>query len=106
MSMLYVLIAEDAPGSAVLRRELMQAHLDWVLTVMARVRVAGPLKTAPDGEPCMSLYIIEATSEADARDFIAADPYLRGGVWRQVTVRPFVAAAGSWVGGASWLPRA
>jgi hypothetical protein len=102
--MLFVLIGRDAVDAAVLRKQHLQAHLDWVAGVMDRIRVAGPVMD-PVGETCMSLYVLEAGSEAAAREFIAQDPYFRNGVWRELTVQPFVAAAGTWVGGASWLAR-
>lgn len=99
---LFMLMGRDGEGAGLLRSQHLQAHLAWVSTVMPRVRVAGPLCDAT-GQPCMSLYVIEADDELAARRFIHQDPYFRAGVWREVQVLPFTAAAGTWVGGATWL---
>jgi hypothetical protein len=99
---LFVLIGRDGDGAGPLRREHLQSHLAWVTTVMAQIRVAGPLRDAT-GNPCMSLYIVEADDELSAHRFIHDDPYFRAGIWKEVQVLPFVAAAGTWVDGAAWL---
>lgn len=100
--MLFLLIGEDSDDAPRLREELLQAHLDWVVGAMERIRVAGPLRDGA-GRNCASVYVLEADDESDARGLIGGDPYFRGGVWRTVSLRPFVAAAGTWTGGATWL---
>lgn len=101
--MLFVVIGTDGPEAKSRRRELLAGHLAWVEGVMPSVRVAGPLRETADGEPCMSLYVLEAEDEAAARALVAGDPYFKGGVWKTVEFRHFNAAAGTWVGGAAWL---
>jgi len=100
--MLFVVVGQDSSDAPRLREVLLQAHLDWVVGVMDRIRVAGPLTDA-HGRPCASLYVLEAEDEHAARRFLEGDPYYSGGVWREVSFRPFVAAAGTWTGGPSWL---
>jgi uncharacterized protein YciI len=100
--MLFVVIGTDGPEAPTRRREHLEAHLDWVRGAMERIRVAGPLRATPGGEPCMSLYVLDAVDEADARALLATDPYFKAGVWRTVDFRAFHAAAGTWVGGAAW----
>lgn len=103
--MLYLVIGRDSADSPRLRQQHLQAHLAWVLTVLDRIRVAGPVRSAPDGDTTMSVYILEAVDEADVRRFLAGDPYFQAGVWKEFEIRPFTAAAGTWVGGATWLKR-
>lgn len=103
--MLFIVICTDGPDAAGRRRTHLDAHLAWVLTAMERLRVAGPVRDAPDGAPCMSVYILEAADEADARALVATDPYFKAGVWQSVEFRHFNAAAGTWVGGAAWLQK-
>jgi uncharacterized protein YciI len=86
----------DAPGAAPLRQQHLAAHLAHVEAQMERYRIAGPL--AGTG----SLLVIEADDTDSARVFIMADPYGQAGVWAEVIVEPFMAAAGTWVGGAAW----
>ena len=103
--MLFVVIGTDGPDAAERRRAQLDAHLAWVLTAMERLRVAGPVRDAPGAAPCMSVYILEAADEEDARALVATDPYFQAGVWQSVEFRHFNAAAGTWVGGAAWLQK-
>ena len=41
MPMLYVVVGEDAADAPRLREALLQAHFDWVLGAMDRIRAAG-----------------------------------------------------------------
>ncbi|MCU0975655.1 MAG: YciI family protein [Steroidobacteraceae bacterium] len=100
--MLFIVIGTDGPDAAERRRAHLDAHLEWVLTAMDRLRVAGPVRNTPGGAPCMSIYILEAIDEADARALVGSDPYFKAGVWQTVEFRLFSAAAGTWVGGATW----
>jgi uncharacterized protein YciI len=99
--MLFVLMGHDSANAPELRRQFLSAHLEWVVGVMEHIRVAGPVADE-QGQPCMSLYIVDSATESEARALIETDPYFRCGVWRELIVRPFVAAAGTWVGGANW----
>lgn len=91
----------DAAGSGPIRQQHLAAHLAHVEAQMARYRIAGPIKNA-DGVNIGSLLVIEAADADDARAFIMADPYGRTGVWASVEIEAFMAAAGTWVGGATW----
>ena len=101
--MLFLVMGTDGPEAPALRKAWLQQHLDWVLGAMPAIRVAGPLLESSDGAPCASLYVIEAEDQAAAETLLAGDPYHLAGVWRSVTLMPFKAAAGTWVGGAAWL---
>lgn len=103
--MLFAIIATDGPDAARLRKAGLAAHLQFVQSVLEVIRIAGPLLDAPGGRPAMSLYVIEAVDVAAALQFLEGDPYYQAGVWADVTIRPFLGAAGTWVGGAAWLVR-
>lgn len=103
--MLFAIIATDGPDAARLREAWLAAHLEFVLGALDVIRIAGPLLDAPGGRPVMSLYVIEAVDSAQALKFLEGDPYYQAGVWADVTIRPFLGAAGTWVGGAAWLAR-
>ncbi len=93
---LFAVRCVDVEGAGPLRQQHLMAHLAHVEAHMARYRIAGPL--APSG----SLLVIEAADAGDARAFIMADPYGAAGVWAEVIIEEFRAAAGTWVGGATW----
>lgn len=52
------------------------------------VRVGGPL-LGDAGEMMGSLLIIEADTRADVEAYLADDPYVREGLYRQVTISTF-----------------
>jgi uncharacterized protein len=93
---LFAVRCVDDAGAGPLRQQHLAAHLAHVEAQMARYRIAGPL--VPSG----SLLVIDAADADDARAFIMADPYGEAGVWAEVIIEEFRAAAGTWVGGATW----
>jgi uncharacterized protein len=101
MMTIYAIRCVDGAGAAALRQQHLVAHLAHIEANIERYRIAGPLKGA-DGADIGSLLVIEATDAAAARAFVISDPYGAAGVWADVTVDVFLAAAGTWVGGAAW----
>jgi hypothetical protein len=84
--MLFVIIGHDGPDSKERRRKLRPDHVEHLrrLSRAGRVPLAGPFT---DGSG--SLVVIEAESLGDAWDLVAEDPYVGGGVFDRVEVRPF-----------------
>ena len=84
--MLFVIIGHDGPRGAELRPGLRPAHLDNLrpLSEAGKVPIAGPFT---DGSG--SLIIVDLESEAEARAFANTDPYVTGGVFERVEVKPF-----------------
>ena len=94
--MLYMIYAEDAPGSGEKRRAARPAHLHRIQPLLdaGRVIVAGPLPAidSPDPGPAGmagSLIVAEFDSLEAAQAWIDADPYVTQEVFERVTVRPF-----------------
>jgi uncharacterized protein YciI len=93
----YAIIAEDVEASLPIRRETRPAHLERIQALVdeGRVLCAGPhpaLDAADPGEAGFtgSLIIAEFNSLQEAERWAAEDPYTVAGVFRQVTVKPFV----------------
>jgi hypothetical protein len=84
--MLFVLIGHDAPDAKDKRPKLRPEHLAHLeaLAREGRIPLAGPFA---DGTG--SLVVLEADSIEEAWRIVAADPYVRGGVFDRVEVRPF-----------------
>ena len=101
----YAIVLRDAPGSAAPRREHLQRHLEFVERVIDRILVAGPLGDPASGAQTGSLYVLDVADPAAARALLEQDPYYVAGVWAEVTIEPFAAAAGAWVGGLAWKKR-
>ncbi|MBS0394404.1 MAG: YciI family protein [Proteobacteria bacterium] len=95
--MLYVILGRDAPGSLAKRRAARPAHLERLQALVAdgRLLLAGPLPAvdAPDPGPAGftgSLIVAEFESQAAARAWAEADPYVTEGVFERVEVLPYL----------------
>jgi uncharacterized protein YciI len=95
--MLFVITAFDRPGALDLRLQVRPAHLDYLKSQAAQIKVGGPLLNENE-QPMGSLLIIEANDRAAAEAFAAGDPYRREGVFERVEIRPWRAALGAWTG--------
>ncbi|HUY39174.1 MAG TPA: YciI family protein [Candidatus Binataceae bacterium] len=84
--MLFVIIGHDGPNGAALRPKLRPAHLENLRPFVSRgeVVIAGPFT---DGSG--SLIVVNLATESEARALANSDPYLTGGVFARVEVKPF-----------------
>ncbi len=94
--MLYMIYAEDAPGSLEKRLTARPAHLERLQALQkeGRLVLAGPLPAidSPDPGPAGfsgSMIVAEFASLVDAREWAEHDPYSSAGVYANVTVKPF-----------------
>ncbi len=90
----FILRCLDKENSLELRKATRAAHLDYVAAAPLTVLVAGPMLDA-DGDPNGSLFILEATDEADVRLFAENDPYNKAGLFEKVEISPFNIVTGS-----------
>ncbi len=85
------MIAHDGPDGATLRNQHRERHLAHVekLDRAGRIVMAGPIRD--DANECSigAVIVFEAADLQDARDLVDSDPYVAGGVFESVTVRPF-----------------
>lgn len=84
--MLFALICTDRPDSVELRMKVRPDHLNYLESLGAALKAAGPF-TSADGRPTGSLVIVEAPDEEAARRIAAADPYAAAGLFAAVDVR-------------------
>lgn len=98
---LFAIHAIDGPGGAEKRSAHVAAHLAHVEANIARYAVAGPLRDGA-GESVGSLLVIHADDLADARAFLAEDPYAQAELWAEIRIDAFSGAAGEWIGGVTW----
>lgn len=94
--MLYVILAEDVPDSLARRAPARARHYERMTAMQdaGRLVISGPCPAidSPDPGPAGfsgSVIIAEFDSLADARAWIADDPYVTSGVFAKVTVKPF-----------------
>ena len=83
---LFAVICRDKPGALQVRLDTRDAHLAHIRD-SGIVAMAGPLME--DGQMCGSLVVLDTDDLDAAQAWAAADPYVAGGVYAQVDVRPF-----------------
>jgi uncharacterized protein len=95
-------ICHDGPDSQAARKTAAPDHLRYVEAILDRLALAGPL-FSPDGQRMIgSLYVFKTGSLDEARQWLEGDPYFEARFWRSIDYRPFLPAAGDFVGGTIW----
>lgn len=94
--MLYAIIAEDYPDSLEKRLAARPEHVARLqeLKKQGQLILAGPHPSIDSDDPGSagfsgSLIVAEFSSFNDAQSWASADPYIKAGVYKQVTVKPF-----------------
>ncbi len=92
--MWFAIIGEDVERSAELRKTFRPAHLARLESLQAedRVLVAGPLpvnETNDDEGFSGTLMVVDFPNLAAAEAWAVSDPYVTGGVFKSVSVKPF-----------------
>jgi len=94
--MWYAIMTEDIEDSLALRVKARPAHVARIeeLVAQGRLLVAGPHPAVDSEDPDSagfsgSLVIAEFPSLEEAKSWADADPYMEGGVYNRVTVKPF-----------------
>lgn len=92
---LFAIIGHDVADSSAKRTEIRPAHLARIQALHAQNRlvVAGPTPIA-HGEPAMSGSLIVAHFDnlEQAHAWVNDEPYLHGGVYSHVDIKPFIQA--------------
>ncbi len=94
--MLYAIIATDHPDSLEKRLAARPGHISRLQTLQneGRLLLAGPFPAIDSPDPGTagysgSLIVAEFPSLEEAQGWANADPYVTGGVYAGVTVKPF-----------------
>ena len=92
----YAFYCEDAEDVLEKRKSIRPAHLTRleILNNENRLLAAGPLMDQDGDNPFIagihgSLIIAKFNSLSEAKEWIAADPYVTAEVYQRVTVKPF-----------------
>lgn len=91
--MYVAIISQDVPNSLPLRRSARPAHLARLEALRAqdRLLLAGPFPEEDDQKEGFtgSLIVAHFDSLEAGRTWAQEDPYVKAGVYAQVTVKPF-----------------
>ncbi len=92
--MLFIATCVDKPNSVEKRLENRPAHLAWLTSLGAKVKIGGAMLADDLKTPIGSMLIFEGESEADIRAILAEDPYARAGLFDSVSLKPWRQAVG------------
>ena len=98
----FLVHGRDGPGTAQLRVDHLEGHLEHVERHWQRYVIAGPVRPDPGGDIVGSVLLIIAEDEEDARALCDGDPYFACGLFETVTVQAFTPAVGRFLGGVTW----
>jgi uncharacterized protein YciI len=94
--MIYAIISQDVPDSGPLRTKARPKHIERLeeLKNAGRLILAGPCPAIDSEDPgpagfTGSLVVAEFENLAAAQQWADADPYVAGGVYADVVVKPF-----------------
>lgn len=89
-----------------IRARLLADHLAYIESILPHILVAGPVRapgSSSDTEPVTgSMLVFRADTETQARTLLEGDPYFKAGLWEVMAIYPYLAVAGTWVGGKTW----
>ncbi|MBP9184134.1 MAG: YciI family protein [Fuscovulum sp.] len=86
------LICIDKPGHLEVRKANREAHLAY-LAATGVVEMAGPF-LSETAEMCGSLLVLQVDSLQAAKDWAAADPYAKAGLFDRVEIREWKKVVG------------
>ena len=87
--MLFIAICTDRPDSLQLRLDTRPAHLAYLTSLGAKVRVGGAMLTADRQGVVGSLLIFEGDNEAEIAAMVANDPFAKAGLFASVDIKPW-----------------
>jgi hypothetical protein len=98
--MRYAVIARDGadPEAKARRLAVRPAHLERVAPFVERGRVLiGGAILDEVGDMVGSVLLTDFASREEAEAWVAEDPYVTGGVWKEIEVLDFRPAVGAWL---------
>jgi uncharacterized protein YciI len=97
--MQFLVIAKDGTDEGALerRQRTRPSHLESIgpLVDAGNVLVGGAILN-DSGDMIGSMVLVEFPDRTDVDAWIARDPYVTDGVWRDIEITPFRTAVGAW----------
>jgi uncharacterized protein YciI len=92
----------ESADTAALRETHLRAHFDYIEGILDRLLVAGPAGGKANDDFAFSVFVYATDDRNEAERLLHGDPYYDCGLYGDVTLEPFVPAAGAWIGGKVW----
>jgi uncharacterized protein YciI len=95
----FLVIARDGTDEGALERRVQArpTHLEQIAPLVdaGNVLVGGAI-LSESGDMVGSMVLVDFPHRKDVDDWLAKDPYVTQGVWREIEVTPFRTAVGAW----------
>jgi uncharacterized protein YciI len=95
----FLVIARDGMDEGALERraQARPTHLEQIAPLVdaGNVLVGGAI-LSESGDMVGSMVLVDLPERKDVDDWLANDPYVTQGVWREIEVTPFRTAVGAW----------
>jgi uncharacterized protein len=97
--MQFLVVARDGTDDGALdrRQRTRPSHLESIQPLVddGHILVGGAI-LSDAGEMIGSMLLVDFPERADVDAWLAGDPYVTRGVWREIEVTPFRTAVGAW----------
>jgi uncharacterized protein len=86
----YVIHCLDHDGAVNKRLEHYEAHKAYLGDAAMKTVISGPLMADDETTMIGSCFVVEAANLAEVEAFNRADPFAKAGLWKTVSIRPFL----------------
>ena len=86
---MFVVTCKDKAGALELRMANRPAHIEYLKAHLDKVVLGGAMLTDDRQSPIGSTLVLDFQDRADLDAFLAEDPYVKSGLFEQVTIVPF-----------------
>ncbi len=84
--MLWAIVCVDKPNTAAIRDSVLQPHRDYLGSQKGILVLAGATQNDEGTAAIGSLFIVNANSRAEAKQFSDGDPFTQKGVFASITI--------------------
>jgi hypothetical protein len=95
---MFVMAGLDGPKGLDIRKATRPAHIDWIKSLGARVKLGGPIFQPDGATPMGSIIFLEAASLEEAQRVYAEDPYRKANLWDRIDIGGFMVVTGGFAG--------
>ena len=86
----YVIHCLDHDGAVNKRLDHYEAHKAYLGAAAMKTVISGPLMADDETTMIGSCFVVEAATLAEVEAFNHADPFAKAGLWKSVSIRPFL----------------
>ncbi len=86
---MFMVHCKDKPGHLQTRLDNRAAHLEYWRARLDKVVIGGPILTEDRQSMVGSLFVADIADRAELDALLAADPYVKAGLFESVTILPY-----------------